>query len=713
MRKTAVVTAFLFALQITVSADSAELLTDSGIDCTESAETINNPGAGYTNAIWYVCKPGDTPVYNPEGNLVVLFIDIGAFSSGANGTVDKKLEKYIEGQDYDLDDAFFSCLRATFENCRKNGCTLGLRFRYDADGKADPEPSSFEKVLEHIEQIKNNGILDDYEDILMYVESGFVGAWGEQHSGKYTSVEYKAQLLDAMLKAVPKSVAVTVRTPDTFCKWAGIEYDELQNYTAPAGSDAARVGMFDDGFMGSDTDLGTYSHIKRKNAVEWMKNQMNSTYFGGEFSWNTEFAQDYETWLPENSLQEMYDIHLSYINSNIWALYRDIKFSEKYDTFGIDNSAYYGESVYKFIRDHIGYRFVLRRAEITPETVQGGKAEVYFVTENTGFAKPLKKQDAYVILEKDGYYMITETDIDSQLWESCCRSEELLEISLPGNIQPGDWNVWLKLSVGNENNTDTCRTVEFANRDVYSSLLGANYLGTVHVNEDSKADSDAVLSESGAGSCSDGRLYSLRGKIKTDGIIGRYEWSADDIAAESENCRLYIRCDDEYLYVCAEMPDKAKAPVYNLSLQGDEEGAEKYWIYYALNGYVYFNGKDRSGVQCRFSGGTVEFKIPFGSCMELYDGKNLKFLRVDIQDSENEWKVTGDLKAENLKLKSCVLHGDVNSDGAINSTDAVSMSRWMFGSLKYEIFDDDSADMNSDGRINIQDMILLKNRLLQ
>ena len=159
---------------------SAEM-KDSGISYLESTETINNPGAGYTKTLWYVCKPNETAVQNPSGNLVLMFVDIGAFSSGVNA----------EGKDYDLDGQFFTAMRGTLENCRKNGSTVALRFRYDANGKTNPEPASFEQVLHHIDQIKQDGFLKDYQDILMFVESGFVGAWGEQHSGKYTSLTSK------------------------------------------------------------------------------------------------------------------------------------------------------------------------------------------------------------------------------------------------------------------------------------------------------------------------------------------------------------------------------------------------------------------------------------------------------------------------------------------------------------------------------------------
>jgi hypothetical protein len=299
------------------------------INYNESVETISNPAAGYTKTIWAVCKPNETPVYSPDGNLVLFFVDIGGFSAGANGITDEN-GNYTEGKDYDLDEKFFESWRETFENCRKNGCMIALRFRYDANGKDNPEPSSFEQVLKHIQQIKDSYILDDYSDIIAFVESGFVGKWGEQHGGKYTSVEYKAKLLDAMLNCVPYTIPVTVRTPDIFAEWAGIKRSELDDESlyekASLSADyqkilTKRVGIYNDGYMGSNSDLGTYAN--RETETNWLNRVTTDTYFGGEFSGDIEFAKQYDTYLPENAIPEMYKTRLSYINSNIFKLYND------------------------------------------------------------------------------------------------------------------------------------------------------------------------------------------------------------------------------------------------------------------------------------------------------------------------------------------------------------------------------------------------------
>lgn len=713
MKSLAVITAAvltLFQSSASVRADAGSGMKDSGIDYTEAVSTPENPGAGYTSSVWYVCSPGNTPVYNPEGNLVVLFIDIGAFSSGANGKTDED-GNYTEGTDYDLDDSFFSGVRKTLDNCRNNGCTVGIRFRYDADGKNNPEPSSFGRVLGHINQIAENHLLGAYEDILVYIESGFVGAWGEQHSGKYTSAEYKARLLERLLEIVPESVSVTVRTPDTFCRYAGIKNDEIAGFSVKPGSAAYRVGMYNDGYMGSDSDLGTYSTVKRSDAVNWMKTQMKHAYYGGEFSGNTDFARKYDTWLPENCISEMYDTHLSYINSNIWKMYGDFIFGEKYDIPETDNSAYYGQNVYRFIRDHLGYRFVLRDSDLTAETVQGGRAEIIFKIENTGFADVVKNQKAYVILENEGRFFAAETDTDTQKWDSASVSEESLDIILPGNIPAGEWNVYLKIMAGNDGITDTLRTVKFENTGVYDSDIGANFLGTLNITASDKYSS-STFSVNGSESSFGNRMFSIHGRVKTDGCAGKYEWSDTDAAAESDTGRIYLKSDDEYLYVCAELPDTAVSPVYNLSLQGKETGAAEFWTYYESGGYVYFNGEDRSGMKCGYSGGVVEFRIPYGKCMELYPGKELKYLRVDIQDSKNEWKVTGDLRITDLKLPVPEMKGDLNSDGSVNSADAAVLVKYLFGTVPENEICSDAADICDDGVLSVLDLILLKEMML-
>ena len=73
-------------------------LVDSGISYVETVETIANPGAGYTTTDWYTCAPGNTPIHDKNGSVVLMFIDIGKFSSGANGTTNEDGTYVVTGK---------------------------------------------------------------------------------------------------------------------------------------------------------------------------------------------------------------------------------------------------------------------------------------------------------------------------------------------------------------------------------------------------------------------------------------------------------------------------------------------------------------------------------------------------------------------------------------------------------------------------------------
>ena len=76
---------------------------------------------------------------------------------------------------------------------------------------------------------------------------------------------------------------------------------------------------------------------------------------------------------------------------------------KEYDVENGDHSAYYGQTVFQFIRDHLGYRFVIRDSKLS-ETGHGWRytLQCQLSIENTGFANPIRKMKAEVLLEKTG-----------------------------------------------------------------------------------------------------------------------------------------------------------------------------------------------------------------------------------------------------------------------------------------------------------------------
>lgn len=420
----------------------------------------------------------------------------------------------------------------------------------------------------------------------------------------------------------------------------------FRSYVSQKGSRLSRIGLYNDGYMGSDSDLGTYRY--RENTVNFFYNQMKYTYYGGEFSGNIEFALKYNTYKPENSIPEMYKTHLSYINSNIFQLYKNYTFGKEYDVENVDNSAYYGQNVFKFIRDHLGYRLVLRKSLVQKEVEQGGIFEIKFTVENTGFANPIIQMKSELILEKNGHHMKTELDIDSTEFYSCSKKEIELKIKIPGEINTGLWNIFFKLYVGNTDlNTYYMRSVQFANDDIYESSLGANYLGNINIISSSN---DSVIADGSFYQVNSNKennkeyykLYNINKIIKVNGLKSLYEWTDDLLVAENGNNKLYAKNDDKFLYVMADIKQNATNIAINIQIVNNNDN-KRYWFYFCSNGAIYFNGNNYENWLYLNNDNIVEFKIPLGEVMNMYIGTKLKSIRVSIQDISNDWTNVGEV----------------------------------------------------------------------
>ncbi|MDE7300690.1 MAG: DUF4832 domain-containing protein, partial [Clostridia bacterium] len=484
-----------------------------------------------------------------------------------------------------------------------------------------------------------------YKDILMFVESGFVGQWGEQHGGKYTSLEYKARLLEAVLDLVPAPVPVTVRTPDIFAKYVGIQRNELATYECKNDTER-RVGLYNDGYMGSKSDLGTYAN--REIETEWLGKQTLTSYFGGEFSGNIEFAVSEGQYVPEKAIPEMYKTHLSYINGNIFPLYKDYTFSKKYDVDFIDNSAYYGQTVWQFIRDHLGYRFVLEEGKIDKRVAAGGQLNLSFTLTNKGFANPVKKQKCEIILEKDGAFTSCEVDLDPTKWYSGERVTNELHLNIPSFLDAGKWNIYFKSSIGNDGfGQYNVRSVRFANENVWNEVYGANLLGSFEVTATGNAKTQNSFYEVGAGKAQS-HLYNLSSKVTVDGKLSTpYEWSDGDVVAEENGHKIYLKCDESFLYLYCDMPHLSTAPVFNVRAKTDRSD-KTFWLYVQNNGATYFSNDGETGhkgLELKWTDGAFEYKIPL-YMFKLENGGKVTSLSAFIQDSQDGWKRTGSVATE-------------------------------------------------------------------
>lgn len=461
---------FIFiAPLIFMGCGGSKALSDSGLDYTESTDILDNFGRGFYFTVGEKLKASgngsvkSAHIAGQKGTSRILHLRLGleAFSSNAGGT------------DRDMSEDALRFISDYMAAARDNGMGVILRLSYDLDGvwsgKYHESEPPLALMLRHIEQAGE--VLKNYAGVLLAVESGMLGPWGEQHStaaAANTSNYY--QIVQKWLDSVP-FVTVSVRRPLYFVYWYNQKYNTSftiatidQIPATSRGTDEYRVGVYNDGYLGSNTDLGTYSN--REKETTWLKNQASHTFFGGEAVADSggniigEFnnAAFLET--------EGFITHTSYLNVE-WNYNLIAKWEEN-----IYNGS---DPIYKskttelhYIKNHLGYRFVLRESLLSGSAKQGGLFRLKGKVENVGFAPILVSTAAKIIgVHEGGNYSFeasVQFDLNSLFYD--------ISVNLPHDIIAGNYTVYIAFTHG----------IAFANNGgIYNSALGANKLGNFKV----------------------------------------------------------------------------------------------------------------------------------------------------------------------------------------------------------------------------------------
>ena len=460
-----------------------------------------------------------------------------------------------------------------------NGVTM-VRFNYDGrgfswvdcdhpeDGYIDQlivpsvEPDK-EMVLTHIAQLKP--ILQEYEDVIMGVDGGFFGPWGEMHSTEFgTSTDAYAWLLDALLDAVPESRSITVHA-GAFLSWYNHTYgtnytfETLDQIPAPEpGTPEARFGFFNDSYaFGAEEDeapddWGSLSEgvswpgaplteaYDRGRVMTWIRNQNN--LYGGEAQgdatvWNT---FPYVAW--EASYAQTVYLNADY-SDEVHQRWADFQYTEEnvtqplgymyeapYDQWdtAIFDPVYDGKNGAEYWRDRLGYRLVLRDANASGWVAQDGTLVFDGKIQNVGFGNIVNYKDVSVILKnkETGRSFTFLTDIDAREWRPDMDSRATnaaawhdLSFSINmedfGEVPCGEYGIYLKINDPKETSVNK-RSIQFANNGgIWDEELGANLIGsTLVISADASSD-DASIAYAKA--VVEGAAYSAaRAQAKTE-----------------------------------------------------------------------------------------------------------------------------------------------------------------------------------------------------
>lgn len=404
----------------------------------ESNTYIKNPDCGFYSPVYIKCSlDGVSDIskrYLNYNQLLHLRIDISEFSQKVNGK-----------SDYELTNKMLNGLDELFKKIDDASASVIIRFAYDPsfDGKKNMEPN-ISMIKKHINSLGN--LFSKYEKMITAVECGLVGPWGEMHSSDIANQETYNILIEEYLKVLPKSLKLLLRRPKFIYSYYGYTLENLDTFNIKD----IRLGVYNDGYLGSDSDLGTYDN--REKETDWLEKINEDSPYGGEVTVpNSEFNK------LNNAEFEMFKLKLSYLNIS-W----NDKVIERWK-----NTKYTGQdALYKdltefdYINNHLGYRFVLET--ITYKSINN-TITFNIDYKNVGFGNLLKSKNAYIILKNNDNTYKFEFD----------KYDNNFDIDI-SNVKKGEYNIYFVLA--DDFKDYGIRSIAFGNKDIWNDELKANLI---------------------------------------------------------------------------------------------------------------------------------------------------------------------------------------------------------------------------------------------
>ena len=376
-------------------------LVKQGIDSTDYMITLANYDRGfYTPQVLHIKPSGGKPIEKPYSQLLHLRAEISEFSSrawlGIDTTGGKKDTTW--GKSQDLTEDALNVLQQTFDNIRANKGFVIVRICYDPwyNGRSNVTPEH-KWVLRHVEQLAP--VLSKNTDVIVALEMGMHGAYGEMHSDTSITYDRVAEATNLMLRNTPPELKILTRTGNYSAKVLGfdnwgvdfhIDGEKFAEIAKAKGDTMYRVGMFNDGYLGTQYDYGTWgadckTSICREEGVAWLEKYGINTPYGGEALTTANGYQVINT--PEFLAYEGFRTHTSYLNiqwnNNLINSWKKTLFKQKdfdYDPAHVDSL-----TGFKYINDHLGYRFVLRESWLSDTVGSDHMLHAKFRVQNVGF----------------------------------------------------------------------------------------------------------------------------------------------------------------------------------------------------------------------------------------------------------------------------------------------------------------------------------------
>ncbi len=414
---------FLFACGVWMELSKVNITTET---FRESARQLSNPNQGFYKIYGFTISDGEEDywaqvesLYQNDPDTTIALVEIN-------------LQNYREGE---ISQAGLKNIEALFRALKGGEKRLIVRFLYDLEGKSlIHEPRNLEIILKHMEQLEE--ILRGYKDCIFTMQGLFVGNWGEMHGTKYDSDEDLRALAQKLASITDESTYLAVRTP---AQWRVVTL---------RGEDqalAARLGLFNDGILGSENDLGTYDleeqgeeRRRRSQELAFQEEICASVPNGGEVVVENPY-NDFE-----NAVKDLATMHVSYLNQDY-----DQEVLDKWARATVaEKGCFQGMDGLNYIQRHLGCRLLIQNVSAGKKAFQNWVSlSVSF--QNVGFAPIYAEPRATVTFWDEAARYGKSYPLDCNLraltgGHAAGKSTAQLEIPLE-DLPRGNYTIYLSL----------------------------------------------------------------------------------------------------------------------------------------------------------------------------------------------------------------------------------------------------------------------------
>ncbi len=374
---------------------------------------------------------------------------------------------------------YLDSIQKGLDAVRSSGLKIILRPTHVwSESPAVPES----RILKHIEQI--NAVLSANADVINHLEAGYLGKWGEWHSGRYADLSNRAdgdtryRIIKRILETTPETLPIVMRYP--------MHIREILNeLPVPAGSrpltqvERDRIGHHNDCFLFDNSDRGTYARLNLWFGNQTLEQQKQYTFNNLNTSYGGNKLVGGETCSPaidriSATQNEMAEANWTEINFDFWGDAINQWKKILLPASGNDPA----ESEFDRISRKLGYRLRLIDATFPSSATVGSSFTFAANLSNDGYAGVIKQRAIYLVFDNGtNRYNMKLSNIDVRKWVSGPAVLAPQTVTLPTDMVAGTYKLALWLPDDSINlQTQPSYSIRFANKDVWDIARGYNLL---------------------------------------------------------------------------------------------------------------------------------------------------------------------------------------------------------------------------------------------